>query len=104
MLIGATRCGVKCENTVLHETQGPCGSVRKRGADTVTDDTGAHVKGVTPVTLGVTLAGKKNVSRSEGTQNLWRARASEASIGRPHVSSTRQLHKNEIGLPRTSRA
>ena len=59
MLIGATRCGVKCENTVLHETQGPCGSVRKCSADTMTDDTGAHVKGVTPVSLGVTLAGKK---------------------------------------------
>ena len=65
MLIGATRCGVKCENTVLHETQGPCGSVRKRGADSVTDDTRAHVKVVTPVTLDVTLAWK-NVWRSGG--------------------------------------
>ena len=64
MLIGATQCGVKCENTVLHETQGPCGSVRKCGADSVTDDTRAHVKDVTPVTLGVTFAGK-NVSKSE---------------------------------------
>ena len=67
MLIGVIRCGDKCENTVLLETQGPCGSVRKCGADTVTDDTCAQVKDVTPVTLGVTFAGcKKIVSRSEG--------------------------------------
>ena len=59
MLIGATRCGVKCENTVFHETQGLCRSVRKRGADSVTDDTRAHVKDVTPLSLGVTFAGRK---------------------------------------------
>ena len=69
LLIGATRCGVKCEITVLHETQGPCGSVRKCSADTVTDDTRAHVKDVTPETLGVTFA-RKNVSKCERTQNL----------------------------------
>ena len=56
MLIGATQCDDKCENTVLLETQLPCGSVRKCGADTVTDDTSAQVKDVTPVTLGVTFA------------------------------------------------
>ena len=47
MLIGATRCGVKCENTVLLEFQGPCESVRKCSADTVTDDTSARVDNVT---------------------------------------------------------
>ena len=47
MLIGATRCGDKCENTVLLETQGPCERVRECSADTVTDDTGAQVKDVT---------------------------------------------------------
>ena len=47
MLIGATRCDYKCENTVLLETQGPCGSVRKCSADTVTDDTSAQVQNVT---------------------------------------------------------
>ena len=60
MLIGATRCGVKCENTVLLETQGHCGSVRECSADTVTYDTGAQVENVTPVTLGVTFEGEKN--------------------------------------------
>ena len=42
MLIGATRCGVECENTVLLETQGPCESVRECIADTATDDTSAR--------------------------------------------------------------
>ena len=54
-VIGATRCSVTCENTVLLETQGACGSVRECSADTVTDDTGAQVEDVTPVTLGVTV-------------------------------------------------
>ena len=53
MLIGGTRCGDKCENTVLLETQGPCESVCECSADTVTDDTIAQVKDVTPVTLDV---------------------------------------------------
>ena len=44
MLNGATRCDDKRENTVLLETQGPCGSVRKCSAGTVTDDTNAQVK------------------------------------------------------------
>ena len=44
MLIGATLCDDKSENTVLLETQGPCESGRKCGADTVTDDTSAQVK------------------------------------------------------------
>ena len=45
--IGATRCSVICENTVLLETQGPCESVRKcSSADTVTDDPGARVENV----------------------------------------------------------
>ena len=44
------------------ETQGPCGSVRTCIVDTVTDDTIAQVKDVTPVTLSQ----EKNVSRSEG--------------------------------------
>ena len=44
MLIGTTRCSVICENTVLLETQGPCGSVRECCADTVTDGTGAQVE------------------------------------------------------------
>ena len=47
MLIGATPCSVICENTVLLETQGPCGSVRECSADTVTDDTDAQVEDVT---------------------------------------------------------
>ena len=47
MLIGTTRCSVICENTVLLETQGPCESVRKCGADRVTDDTSARVENVT---------------------------------------------------------
>ena len=59
VLIGATRCGVIYENTVLLETQGPCGSVRNCSADTVTYDTSTQVENVTPVTLGVTFAGKK---------------------------------------------
>ena len=33
----------KCENTVLLETQGPCGSLRKCSAGTETDDTSAQV-------------------------------------------------------------
>ena len=37
--IGATRCDDKCANTVLLETQRPCGSVRKCSGDTVTHDT-----------------------------------------------------------------
>ena len=48
--------GDKCENTVLLETRRPCESVRKCGADTVTDDTSVRVENVTPVTLGVTFA------------------------------------------------
>ena len=56
VLIGATRCSVICENTVLLETHGPCESVRKCSADTVTDDTSARLENVTPVTLGVTFA------------------------------------------------
>ena len=57
VLIGATRCSVICERTVLLETQGPCGSVRECSADTVTDDTSAQVEDVTPVTLGASFAG-----------------------------------------------
>ena len=53
-----------CENTVLLETQGPCGSVRSCGVDTVTDDTGAQVKDVTPEPLGVTFAGEKFFKRN----------------------------------------
>ena len=74
MLTSATRCSVICENTVLLETQGPCGSVRECSADTVTDDTGALVENVTPVTLGVTFAGvfqkKKNLMRRWWNQIL----------------------------------
>ena len=44
MRVSATRCDDKCVNTIVLETQGPCGSVRKCGADTVTDETSAHVK------------------------------------------------------------
>ena len=40
-------CSVMCQNTVLLETQGLCGSVRECSADTVTDDTGAQVEDVT---------------------------------------------------------
>ena len=47
MLIGATRCDDKCENTVFLETQGPCESERKCSTDTVTDDTSARVENVT---------------------------------------------------------
>ena len=47
VLIGATRCDDKCENTVLLETQGPFESVRKCSTDTVTDDTSARVENVT---------------------------------------------------------
>ena len=46
-------------------TQGPCGSERTCDVDTVTDDTSAQVKDVTPETLGVTFTGLK-MSRSEG--------------------------------------
>ena len=60
MLIGATRCIVICENTVLLETQEPCGRVRTCDVDTVTDDISAQVKDFTPVTLGFTFAGDKN--------------------------------------------
>ena len=51
VLIGATRCGVKCENTILLETEGPCGSIRECSADTVTYDTGAQVENVTPIRI-----------------------------------------------------
>ena len=39
------------------ETPGLCKSVRTCDVDTVTDDTSAQVKDVTPVTLGATFAG-----------------------------------------------
>ena len=42
--IGATRCDGKCGNTVLLETQGPCGGVRRCRDDTVTHDTSVQVK------------------------------------------------------------
>ena len=42
--IGAAQCDDKCENTVLLETQGPCGNARKCSAGRVTDDTIAQVK------------------------------------------------------------
>ena len=38
VLIGATRCDDKCENTVLLKTQGPCGSARSCSDDTVTHE------------------------------------------------------------------
>ena len=44
---------------------------------------------------------KNAVSRSEGTQNLWRVGASELSVSAEQTSRfrhTQQLHKNEIGL------
>ena len=47
----------------LLETQGPCGSVRKCSADTVTYYTRAQVENVTPVTLGVTFAGEKKLKK-----------------------------------------
>ena len=37
--VGATRCDDKCVKTVLLETQGPCGSVRRCSDDTETHDT-----------------------------------------------------------------
>ena len=43
VLIGATRCGVQCDNTVLLETQGTCGSVHECSADTATGDTSAQM-------------------------------------------------------------
>ena len=42
--IGATRCDDKCAKTVLLETQGPCGSLRKCSGDIVTHDTRVQVK------------------------------------------------------------
>ena len=42
--IGVTRCDDKCENTVLLDTQGPCGTVRRCSDDTVTHDTGVQGK------------------------------------------------------------
>ena len=42
--IGVTRCDDKCENTVLLETQGPCGSARRCSDDTVTHDTSVQGK------------------------------------------------------------
>ena len=66
VLIGATRCSLVCENTVLLATQGPCGSVRRCRGDTVTHDTNVQVNNVTPVTLGVTFGGSKiNADRKE---------------------------------------
>ena len=44
MRIGANRYDDKCENTVLLETQRPCGSVRKCSGDTITYDANAQVK------------------------------------------------------------
>ena len=41
--------------------KGPCGSVRTCHVDTVTDDTGAQVKDVTPVTLGVIFGGSSKI-------------------------------------------
>ena len=45
--IGVTRCGGKCEDTVLLQTQVPCESVRKCSVDTVTDETSARMRSVT---------------------------------------------------------
>ena len=45
--IGATRCDDPCENTVLLETQGPCGSARRCRDDTVTHDTKCTSEGFT---------------------------------------------------------
>ena len=42
--IGETRRGDTCENTVLLETQGPCGSARRCSDDTVTHDTSVQGK------------------------------------------------------------
>ena len=42
--IGVTRCDDKCDNTVLLETQGPCGSVRRCNDNTVTHDTSVQGK------------------------------------------------------------
>ena len=44
VLIGATRCDDKCENTDLLESQGPCGSVRRCRDDTVTHDANVQKK------------------------------------------------------------
>ena len=45
----------------------------------------------------------KKVARSEGLRTCGRARVSEASVGRLHVSGTRQLHRNENRTLRTLR-
>ena len=37
------------------ETQGPCGSVRKGGADTLTADSSAQVKDVTPTVARISV-------------------------------------------------
>ena len=71
MLIGATRCGVICENTVLLETQVPCGSVRRCRDDTVTDDTRAQVKGVTLTPKEGALATEPPPPRQEGQPWWW---------------------------------
>ena len=61
-LIGATRCDDKCANTVLLETQGPCGSVRNCSGDIVTHDTCVQVK------------------MSQRSDNYWRNFASRNSV------------------------
>ena len=82
--IGATRCGDKFVNTVLLETQGSFGSVRRCRDVTVTHDTKCTGQSFTPVTLVVTFAGS-----SEGPKHR---------SGRFHVSGTPQLHQKGIGL------
>ena len=74
------------------ETQGPCGNVRTCDVDTVTDDTSAQVKDVTPVTLGATFAGKKTYRGLRDSEPV------EGESIRSITSGTRQLHWNEIGL------
>ena len=44
MLIGATRCGVKFENTVLLRDTTPSGNERACDAETATDDISEQVK------------------------------------------------------------
>ena len=77
----STRCCDKCVNTVLLQTEGPCGSVRKCSAGTVTDDTSAQ-EDIKKNLKNDYNQNSKNMSSSEGTQNVWRVRAPEASINR----------------------
>ena len=70
--IGATRCDDTCAKTVLLDTHGPCGGVRKCSGDTVKHDTNVQVKmsqqprSASPCTGRLSLPNAIGIRVSEG--------------------------------------